>query len=250
MRTIICNGDGGVYSDTPVIDLYTLAQTGKKNPRVCFLPTASADSGGFIGHFMQTFERYPCDPVYLRLFAPDEPDIEDFLLTSDVIYVGGGQTKSMLGIWREWGVDKILEKAYHNGIILAGGSAGMVCWFDKCLTDSFPGELRVMECLGLLPFAGCPHYVSRDRKKSYRKAILDGSIQSGYGVDDFAAIHFEDEKVKLSISAIESSKAYYLYRDEDRVVETPLNTVYLRSNEAAEEHIFSKEPFKQLMEEK
>jgi len=250
MRTIICNGDGGVYSDNPVIDLYTLAQTNNKNPRVCFLPTASADNGGLIGHFMKTFERYPCEPTFLRLFAPDEPDIEDFLLSSDIIYVGGGQTKSMLGIWREWGVDKILKKAYDSGIILAGGSAGLVCWFDKCLTDSFPGELKVMDCLGFLPFAGCPHYVSNDRQKAYRRAILNGSIQAGYAVDDFAAIHFENEKVKMSISAFESSKSYYLYRDEDKVVETPITTVFLCSNDAAETHIFSKDPFKQLMDDK
>src|SRR5690606_14662605 len=116
----------------------------KRNPTICFLPTASGDDVGIIHLFMHTFKKYPCVPKYLNILSPNVKHMDDFLLSSDIIYVGGGNTKSMLALWKEWGIDKILKQAYESGIILSGVSAGFVCWFETCITDSIPRTLTPM----------------------------------------------------------------------------------------------------------
>jgi peptidase E len=216
-RQIIGMGDGGINEKYPYLDLYILQQSLSDNPRVCLLPTASADNKGLIQHFQQTFGRYQCEPDFLTLFNPHTKDIEDFLMSQDIIYVGGGQTKSMLGIWREWRVDEILKKAYQNGTILAGGSAGSVCWFDECITDSIPGELSVMNGIGILPYSNCPHFRSKERKIAYYRFRSLDQIKDGYAADDYSGLHFINEKWHQSISLAPELKTYF-YGKENGIV--------------------------------
>ena len=130
-QQIISIGGGGfskwgIYSEEDVeLSRYFLQQTGKTLPSVCFLPTASADSAIYIVNFYDEFTKLPCQPSHLSLFSPPVADIESYLLEKDAIYVGGGNTKNMLALWKEWSIDKILQKALKKGVVLGGISAGM-----------------------------------------------------------------------------------------------------------------------------
>lgn len=213
VRQAIVFGDGGLDSANPLMDLYVVANARKKNPTVCFLPTASGDNQFAIEMFKRLFSNYYCQPTVLTLSNPHTKDIEDFVMSADVIYVGGGHTKSMLSVWKECGLDKFLKQAYDNGTLLSGGSAGSVCWFDECITDSIPGALTVMPCLGILPFSNCPHFLSQERRAAYAKAITNRSIKPGYASDDFSGIHFQNEELVNAIASNHFSKSYYLSFD-------------------------------------
>lgn len=242
-KTIIAQGDGGLDGKNPYLDLYILAQANKRNPKVCLLPTASGDNKGLIDYFEHIFKRYPCRPSHLSLFNPHTADIKDFLLSQDVIFVSGGQSKTMMGVWREWQVDLYLREAYENGVLLSGGSAGSVCWFDQCITDSIPGSLSVMNCLGLLPYSNCPHFASNYRRMAYAKFIMTGKIKTGYAADDFAALHFEDGKFLRAVSNRPYAKCFKLEKHDDKLINKRLKTKWLGMKEYQEELIFSSPMF-------
>lgn len=228
-------GGGGFTSEqSPLLDLYVLASSEKKNPKVCFLPTASADNAHYVQYFEEVFKSYPCRPAHLETFSPCVRNMEKFLLNSDIIYVGGGNTKSMLAIWREWGVDKILKQAYEQGIMLAGVSAGFVCWFEECVTDSIPHKYTTMNCLGLLKGSGCPHYTNaKGRPEAYHRLLSSGQISAGYAADDGVALHFIDGKLERAVSSRRGASAYYLYQDMDgKVQEEQTKPIFLGDEES------------------
>lgn len=126
MRQIIALGGGGfsMEPENTLLDRYILNQSGKTSPKICFIPTASGDSENYISRFYQFFEKQECLPSHLSLFRPPTRDLERYLLERDIIYVGGGNTKNLLVLWKEWKIDVILKKAWEQGIVLAGISAG------------------------------------------------------------------------------------------------------------------------------
>ena len=157
--------------DNLALDRYALAQVDKTHPKVCFIPTASGESQEYILNFYKAFVALDCEPSYLSLFRLPTADLEGYLLEKDLIYVGGGNTRSMLALWQEWEIDLILRKAHTAGILLAGVSAGANCWFQECSTDSVPGELRMLRCLGLVPGSFCPHYDGEAQRRGLRLII-------------------------------------------------------------------------------
>ena len=122
--------------DNLALDRYILAASGAPNPKVCFLPTASGDAQTYIDRFYASFGTLPCTPAHLSLFLPHTTDIRSFLLEQNVIYVGGGSTRNLLVLWREWELDAILREAWQAGVVLAGLSAGSLCWFQEGVSDS------------------------------------------------------------------------------------------------------------------
>lgn len=230
MRQIIAMGGGG-FSMEPenlALDRYVLEQTHKPNPKVCFLPTASGDADNYILNFYKSFVTLPCQPSYLSLFRPPTTDLEGFILGQDVIYVGGGSTRSLMVLWREFGLDKFLFEAYQAGTVLAGISAGANCWFEDCSTDSLPGEYQVLACLGYLAGSFCPHYDGEsERRASYHKLIGQGLLKGGLAADDGAAVHFIDEKLVRVVSSRPNAKAYRVIRVNEEVREEALETQFL-----------------------
>src|SRR3989338_5631292 len=130
--TIIALGGGGfsMEPDNPLLDEYVLRRTGKSDPRICFVPTASGDSPDYVRRFYLAFRRFQCWPSHLPLWNPPTADLRSFVSDKDVIYVGGGNTKGMLALWRAWGLDAIFREAWERGAVLAGISAGAICWFE------------------------------------------------------------------------------------------------------------------------
>lgn len=225
---IIGLGGGGFTMETsPLLDLYVLAASTKHNPSICFLPTASGDNSGYIHHFNSVFGEMPCQTSYLSVVNPTIRNMEKLLLDSDIIYVGGGNSKSMLGLWREWGIDKVLTEAYKQGVILAGVSAGFVCWFNKCVTDSIPHTYTALDCLGLLPGTGCPHYNHGGRREAFHKLLNSGKVENGYAADDSVALHFIDGKFARAVSSDPEAKAYYVHKENDTITEDIIVPAYL-----------------------
>ena len=151
-----------------------------------------------------------CTPAHLSLFAGSTPDLRSVLLNQDLIYVGGGNTRNLLTLWKDWGVDQLMREAYDQGTVLAGWSAGSICWFEQGVTDSIPGSLTSLTGLGFLKGSNCPHYDGeKERRPSYHRLILEGKIQSGVAADDGVGLHYRDGKlVKVYSANPGQSKAF------------------------------------------
>src|SRR5262245_2380311 len=177
MKQIIAMGGGGfsMEPDNLALDRYVLEQTRKPRPRVCFVPTASGDSLDYINRFYASFQTLDCEPSYLAVFSGPTGSWRDYILEQDVIYVGGGTTRNLLAVWREWGLDEILREAWARGIVLTGISAGSICWFEDGITHSIPGSLTPLRCLGFLKGSNCPHYDGEaDRRPAFHRLLREG----------------------------------------------------------------------------
>ncbi len=141
---IVALGGGGFSTepDNPRLDDYINSLAGKTRPKLCFVPTASGDSDNYIVRFYDAFTVERCEPSHLRLFSRKIADLSAFVLSQDVIYVGGGATAGLLAVWRLHGLDVIFREAWERGIVLCGVSAGALCWFEAGATDSFGKPLR------------------------------------------------------------------------------------------------------------
>jgi len=216
---------GGGFSMEPenlTLDRYVLAQAGVAMPRVSFLPTASGDVDSYAMRFYEAFSGLPCQPSHLMFFRRT-PDLREHLLNQDVIYVGGGNTKSMLGVWREWGMPEILREAWEAGVVLAGLSAGAICWFEQGLTDSFEGDLRPLDCLGILKGSACPHYDGDpERRPTYHRLVRTGVLLPGLAIDDGAAVHFVDDDIRGVVASRPGVTAYRVETKSGAAQETAL----------------------------
>jgi peptidase E len=228
-RQIIAIGGGGFIADleNPLLDLYVLAQARVKVPSVCYIGTATGDTDRLVARFYTAYSRLACRPTHLPLFART-PDVRDLLMQQDVIYVGGGNTKSMLAVWREWNLHAVLKAAWMNGTVLAGVSAGAICWFDLGITDSWADVLHTLPCLGLLPGTCCPHYDSEpDRRPSVHALVEDGTVDNVLAIDDGVGAHFIGRKHVATVSARATGTAYRVRRRGKGLVETALPVVRL-----------------------
>jgi peptidase E len=217
---------GGGFSmepDNPALDHFVLRLARRENPSVCFLATASGDAASYIDSFYTAFSQLPCRPTHVPLFART-PDLRTVLLEQDVIYVGGGNTKSMLAVWREWEMPALLRRAWESGTVLAGVSAGAICWFETLLTDSSGTGLFPLAGLGFLPGACCPHYDGEaERRPALHRLIENGTIASALALDDGAAAHFVSGRLTNVVSSRPQARAYRVERVDARVTETVLN---------------------------
>jgi peptidase E len=230
MRQIIALGGGGfsMEPENPALDRYILQQTGKKRPRVCFLPHATDDAVRYVRNFYEAFTALDARPAYLSLFNPPTADLEAFILEQDAIYVGGGNTRSMLALWREWRLDDALRKAWHHGVVLAGISAGAICWFEQGITDSVPGALSPLPCLGFVRGSCCPHYDGEaKRRPAFHRLLRQGSILPGIALEDGAAAHFVDDELLCVVSSRPRARGYRLARRAGQVSEHAIRTHYL-----------------------
>jgi dipeptidase E len=230
-RHVVALGGGG-FSDwagavTP-LDRFILSLAPREEPRVCFVPTASGDAALYVERFYAAFSQIPCRPSHLSLFGPPYPRLPDKLLEQDVIYVGGGSTANLLAVWRLHGVDAVLGRVWSEGVVLAGISAGSLCWFEGGVTDSF-GALRPLpDGLGILPGTNCPHYDSEPaRRPTYQRAVGDGALAAGIAADDGVALHFEGTDLVEVVSERPSAAAYRVEREGDGVRETRIEPTLL-----------------------
>jgi peptidase E len=231
--TILAMGGGGfsMEPDNPLLDDFLLSLAPRDRfPRVCFVPTASGDSAGYIERFEAAFPPDRAVPAVLSLFRRDRSDLRAFLLEQDVLYVGGGSTANLLALWRLHGLDEILLEALGAGVVVAGVSAGMNCWFESSVTDSFGAdELRPLhDGLGLVAGSACPHYDGEElRRPTYLELVGSGRLADGYAVDDGCALLFRDGVLTDAVSSRPGAGAHRVERRGDRATEDALEVRYL-----------------------
>jgi dipeptidase E len=202
---------------------YMAELTGKPHPKLCYLPTASADSPTGIATWFRN-----CAPlnveasVQASFIASTRQDRswEEVFLSVDGIVASGGNTLNQQAIWKAQGIDVVLRQAWDRGIVLGGASAGSLCWFEEGTTDSRPKELSTVQGLGFLKGSHSPHYdVEPGRRPLYQKMIGSGQMKAGYACDNDAGIYFEDNVVKRVVATRAEAKVYYVSLVEGRVVE-------------------------------
>lgn len=213
--------------DSPLLDEYLLSLVGRERPRICFVGTASGDNENYIVRFYRRFNRAQCEPSHLDLFRRDGRDLTEFARTQDIIYVGGGNTANMLAVWRVHGFVDALREALHNGTILAGLSAGSICWFESGVTDSFGSELRALDCLGFLSGSHCPHYDGEPtRRPAYHRLVAEG-MSPGVAADDSVALHYLDGQLHRTVSSRREARAYRVGMKHGEVIDMPIEPEYL-----------------------
>jgi peptidase E len=193
---------------------YIASLTNKANPRICLVPTASADNANGIVSWYAICEDLNIKPFVLRTFInsnPNQKTFEEIIMSMDAIIVGGGSTLNMMAVWKAQGIDTVLRNAYNKGIVLAGGSAGSLCWFTKGSTDSRPKQLSLVECLGFLKYSHSPHYHAEPaRRPLYHDYILKGILEPGYACDDRAGLLFVNGVMKKSVSLDSVNNNYFV----------------------------------------
>ena len=230
LKQIVAMGGGGwgMEPNNPLLDFYIYNLSDKAEPRVCFVPTASGDSEEYIERFYQHFTPKPTQLSHLSLFKPPTADLKSFIFEQDIIYVGGGNTKNLIALWKEWQLDSILREAWDRGIILCGLSAGSICWFKEGVTDSIPGKYTVLKCLGFLSGSNCPHYDGETRRRpDYHQLLSQNKIDDGYGADDGVGLHFIGDRLHKIISSRPQAMAYRVVKQNGKVIEQPLKPQYL-----------------------
>jgi dipeptidase E len=234
-RTIVAMGGGGfqMEPDNPLLDDHVLelarARSGRARPRLCLIPTAAADDAEAIA----TFERLFADraePDVLRIFARSDDDLEAALERQDAVYVLGGNTANLLALWRLHGLDRVLRRAWERGVVLAGMSAGAICWFEACTTDSFGPTLRPLDGgLGFLRGSFVPHYHGETQRRPLAlRLVADGTLPAGYAVDDGAALVIRGTEVAEVVTSDADAGAWRLEPDgRGGAAETALPTRFL-----------------------
>ena len=210
MKQIIAIGGGGFGREIKdlKIEKYIVDQSKARTPKICFIPTATGDDQAYIDTFYKAFNSLGCKTSHINFFKRTI-NLKEHILDQDIIYVGGGNTKSMLAVWKEWGLDKILFEAYKNKIIMSGVSAGAICWFKKGITDSWKDNQATLDCLNFVDGVCCPHYDEEPERIPYVKEILvNKEISSCYAIEGYAALHLIDDKPKYNVSFKEDTSCH------------------------------------------
>jgi dipeptidase E len=179
-----------------------------RGPKVLFVGTATGDDPLYI---LTAYERLAsrAQVSHLKFFPYPPAELREFVLSHDAIFIGGGNTANMLAIWRLHGFDVILREAWEQGIVLAGSSAGMICWFEAGITDSFGLQLEGMrDGLGFLPGSACPHYDGEDLRRPRYRELVDAGFPPGYAAEDAVALHFAGTELADAVTAQPGKVAY------------------------------------------
>jgi dipeptidase E len=205
---------------------YMAELTGKRRPKLLYLPTASADSQSGIITWFRNCAPLDVEPSVQESFIASTRQTrswEEVFLSVDGIVASGGNTLNQQAIWKAQGIDVILREAWDRGIVLGGASAGSLCWFEEGTTDSRPKELTIVKCLGFLKGSHSPHYDAEPgRRPLYQRLIASGEMKPGYACDNDAGIYFEDNEVKRVVSTRAAAKVYYVSAVGGRAVEKVL----------------------------
>jgi dipeptidase E len=230
-RHIVAMGGGGFSMEprNPKLDDFVLSLARRKRrPRVCFVGTASGDSDSYIRRFHEAFPPSRAAATHLTFFERTIPDLKEFVMDQDVIYVGGGSSANMLAVWRLHKFNKALRSAWNAGVVMAGISAGAICWFEDGVTESFGMPFRALnDGLGFVRGACCPHY---DGEKARRPVLLQ-LIKRGFpptlALDDGAAAHFVGTRLKEVVSSRPKARAMRVALSHGEAVENALPVRHL-----------------------
>ncbi len=212
-RHIVGLGGGGDTAEqTDRLYGYVLGLTGKERPRVLFIPTAAKEDDTYIVWFYKRFAGR-AEASHLETFPWPPENLREVILSQDVINVSGGNTANMLAIWKVHGIDTLLREAWENGVVLCGASAGMICWFEGGVTDSFGPQFAGMDCLGFLPGSACPHYDGEEQRRPRYRELIEGGFPEGVAADDGVGIHYVGTEISEIVTCRPGAAAYRVTRD-------------------------------------
>lgn len=208
INIVAVGGGGFTHNQDPQLEDYVLTLCNTTSPKIGFIATASDESPVKIARFHDRFSSTAFQSSHLeRLDNSDET--ADWVLSQDIIYVGGGNTKNMLSRWQQHGFQDTLLQAARNGVILCGVSAGAVCWFEVALSDSAGDGLNPLKALGFIKGSCCPHYSTEvHRQKVFEQLVSSGELPTGIAIDDGVAVHICDGEVVKTVSARPGASAY------------------------------------------
>jgi peptidase E len=205
-----------------IIYSFDLAGVNSRRPRLCHVGTASGDQAHWNSWFDEAGRAAGIDVSHLNLFPmPNVADIGGLLADHDVVWVGGGSVANLLVVWRLHGLDRIFPDVWESGVVLAGVSAGSLCWHVGGTTDSFGPDLRVVtDGLGLLPYANGVHYDSEaERRPVFHRLVAEGALPSGYATDDGVGLVYRGTELVEAVSEVRAKCAYHVYRIGDHAEE-------------------------------
>ena len=219
IKNIVAIGGGGFGRSLGSLEIekYIVSLSNKKRPKICFIPTASGDSSLYKLNFYRAFSKLDCITSHIDFFSRTE-NLEEKVLTQDIIYVGGGNTKSMLAVWKEWNLHEILLNAYKKGIVMSGVSAGAICWFDKGITDSFEEELAILDCLGIVNGVACPHFdEEKEREPFVNDLIKREIIKYCICIEGNCALHIKNESEYISVDFGNGKNCFFVSKHENNL---------------------------------
>jgi dipeptidase E len=210
----------GGYPDDALLGYVLGLARGRK---LLFVPTASREDPGLT---LTLYERLhgQADMTHLHFFPWPPRDLRRLALEHDVILVTGGNTANAIAVWRTHGFDLILREAWEQGVLLTGWSAGMICWFEEAVTDSFGPDLAALDCLGFLPGSACPHYDGEEQRRPVYTRLVREGLSPGVAADDDVALHYLGEEVHEVVTSREGATAYRVEPER----ETPLEARLVR----------------------
>ncbi|HVA80728.1 MAG TPA: peptidase E [Candidatus Binataceae bacterium] len=235
-RHIVAMGGGGfsMEPDNPLLDDFVLdlahrsRRIRNRKPRIAFVGAASGDSDTYARRFFEAFPPVRAEAMQLRIFERTVRDLRAFVLAQDVIYVGGGSTANLLAIWRLHGLDRAMRAAWNAGVVLAGISAGAICWFQDGITDSFGGGFRALGSgLGFLRGGCCPHYDGEAARRPVLHRVTMRGFPPTLALDDGAAAHFVGTRLKDIVSSRPHARAFRVTSSGGKVIEAPLPVRFL-----------------------
>ena len=177
-----------------------------------FVPTATGDQDATVVLFYERFARR-AEASTLPTFPYPPADLRELVLSQDAICVSGGNTANMLAIWRVHGIDALMREAWEQGTVLWGASAGMICWFEQGVTDSFGPQLEAMDCLGFLPGSACPHYDGEERRRPRYRELVDGGSARASQPTTAPRCTTSAPSCRRSSAAVPAATAYRVTRD-------------------------------------
>jgi peptidase E len=199
---------------------HALGLAGKdRGQRVCYVPTAVGDSPVAVEAMTSTFatQRPDVDFSVLCLFTqPSVPDIRKHLLSQDVILVEGGSVVNLVAVWRAHGLVDVMRECWEAGVVLAGASAGSLCWHQGGPTDSFGHSLDCFsEGLGFLPFSNGVHddFDDQPRRQTYRELIAKGTLSAGYASEDGVGLHYVGTQLHEAVTIRPAARAWWVEAD-------------------------------------
>jgi len=215
-------GGGGTVDQVDLLFDYALELTGKERPRVLFAPTAAGDQTEVIAWFYEQRSKHG-ELNLLKTFPWPEPNLRDYVLSHDAIFVSGGNTANMLAIWRVHGIDQLMREAWERGIVLFGWSAGMICWFEAGVTDSFGPQLEGMrDGLGFLRGSACPHYDGEERRRPRYRELIASGFPEGIAAEDGVGLHYVGTELREVVTCRPEATAFRVTRGGDESLEARL----------------------------
>ncbi|HIF06497.1 MAG TPA: peptidase E [Gemmatimonadetes bacterium] len=232
---IIAIGGGriGRFSSTvktTPLDREIVRISGKKSPRLLFLPTASAGCDEYCAAIYKQFsKRLGCrvDILLLVNTDPEPAQIRDRIARADIVYVGEGNTLRMMKIWRRYGVDHALRSAMKRDAVLCGSSAGSIAWFSWGNSDSYkttedPTRLARIRGLGFVDALICPHYDVEAHRRASLKAMMKKQAGVAIALDEHCALVVHDDNYRV-LASVKGRKAYRVYWKDGKFMEEALD---------------------------